>query len=318
MPNLLRAALTAAVLAAIAVRLRRRARLPRTDPPAPDALPAPRQRRRPGLGRSSALVAGTVAGTVAVLAALALLGTGLWPGQPAREASSPGGSPVRDAAPERAEPPAEFLTEPPEPHALPSRQGSAAPQPCDPGHPVVTVRPLDPQVKRAVNRQWRRIERWLSTNAPKTYAGLGRPGRARTIAVAEAQTGLEFPDDLRASLLRHDGARGFGFGGGVNLRVREIRDAWRARCARDAEGRHRGLVPFGLRPGRGGHALVTAARRDGAAGREGATGRAAAAGDRPSYYALMREVAAALETGAPVDGRRPVVKGGVLRWTRAR
>ena len=89
---------------------------------------------------------------------------------------------------------------------------------------------------RAVNRQWRRIETWLKANAPKSYSTLGKPGRARTIAVAEAQMGLRFPDDLRASLLRHDGAVSakdawaFGFLGNWNQGVRGIRDTWRGRA----------------------------------------------------------------------------------------
>jgi cell wall assembly regulator SMI1 len=68
-----------------------------------------------------------------------------------------------------------------------------------------------------VNRQWRRIEAWLKTNAPRSHRTLGKPGKAETIAAAEARMGLPFPDDLRASLLRHDGTVfvkdtwGFGF-----------------------------------------------------------------------------------------------------------
>src|SRR5690606_18834318 len=100
----------------------------------------------------------------------------------------------------------------------------------------VTIRPIDPGVRRAVNRQWRRIERWLEANAPRTSRTLGTPGRARTIAIAEAQMGVRFPDDLRASLLRHNGATGFGFGGASNLSIREIRDTWRLECGQDPAG----------------------------------------------------------------------------------
>ncbi|MFC7587624.1 hypothetical protein ACFQYP_31040 [Nonomuraea antimicrobica] len=81
---------------------------------------------------------------------------------------------------------------------------------CSPAPRPVTVRPIDPEVKRAVDRQWRRVERWLKANAPRTYRTLGAPGRAGTIAVAESQMGVDFPDDLRASLLRHNGSRGEG------------------------------------------------------------------------------------------------------------
>ncbi|WP_049566416.1 SMI1/KNR4 family protein [Nonomuraea sp. SBT364] len=314
MPNLLRAALTAAVLAAIAVRLRRRARLPRTEPPAPGAAldaaldyapgstSRPRPRLRPGkLGRLGALVAATVA----VLAALAYLGPGAWPGQSVRDTFASVSGPVRHAA---AEPGGAAPSGPPEPDGPTSRELQAGePDPCAPPRGAVTVRPVDPRVKRAVDRQWRRIERWLRANAPRTHAALGRPGRARTIAVAEAQMGVKFPDDLRASLLRHDGARGFGFGGAINLGVREIRDAWRLRCAHAATtapagGWDAGIIPFGRLPGRGGYAV---------------TGPAGTSG-RPTYYAMMRAVAVALETGTPIDGRRPAVRRGVLRWTHTR
>jgi hypothetical protein len=78
--------LTAAVLLAIAVRLRRRARLTGARPaPAP---PPPR------LGPRGVLVAGTVA----VLAALAFLGAGLWPGQSVRTPMTILDAPVQDVA----------------------------------------------------------------------------------------------------------------------------------------------------------------------------------------------------------------------------
>lgn len=69
MPNLVRMALTAAVLLAIAVRLRRRSRLTGTRP-----APAPPPAR---LGPRGVLVAGTVA----VLAALVFIGPGPRAGQ---------------------------------------------------------------------------------------------------------------------------------------------------------------------------------------------------------------------------------------------
>jgi hypothetical protein len=307
--KLLRTALTAAVLVAIAVRLRRRARLPEIPPARPAPPPG---NRLDGLGV-------LVAGTMAVLGGLAFLGPGLWPGQRVDDPYSITGHPVPQAVPTRTagpivpattEQPAVVLPALPDPH-------------CDPAPGPVTVRPLDPAVKRAVDRRWRRVERWLRANAPKTYATLGRPGRARTIAVAEAQMGVRFPDDLRASLLRHNGARGFGFGywfdGAVNLGIRGIRDSWRELCARDGtdlgpwNGR---MIPYLYYPGReeGGLEYATVDAADGTVIWDDEAGMAPR---HSSYYALMGAVADALETGAPLDGRRPEVRRGTLRWELA-
>ncbi len=176
-----------------------------------------------------------------------------------------------------------------------------------------TVRPISPRVRAAVNRQWRRIERWLRENAPRTYASLGAPGRAGTIALAEAQTGLELPDDLRASLLRHNGVSGppgarFSLGGEQVRGIREIRDQWRESCASrvgrgDPIGR---LVRVGT--------LIEV---------DADTGHVVASMVRPepiwpSYHAMLRDMADALEQGRPVLGARATVKGGLLRWSDAR
>lgn len=82
MPNLVRVVLTAAVLVAIALRLRRTRpapRLRRTRPAPPPRVPAPLV----GLGLLGALVAGTVA----VLAGAAFLGPNLWWGHSAENTS---------------------------------------------------------------------------------------------------------------------------------------------------------------------------------------------------------------------------------------
>ncbi|MCA2226796.1 hypothetical protein LDL49_36930 [Nonomuraea sp. NEAU-L178] len=183
-------------------------------------------------------------------------------------------------------------------------------------------------MKRAVDRQWRRVERWLKANAPKTYATLGRPGRARTIAVAEAQMGVDFPDSLRASLLRHNGSRGagaFGFGassdGAVNLGIRDIRDTWRTLCANDGRdpaiewwsGRTIPFLSFGQREGGDGEYAVV----DSIGGKVGWDGTISGMSPRPpSYYALMRTVADSLENRTEFDGWRPTVTRGVLRWEK--
>ncbi|TDB99612.1 hypothetical protein E1267_37040 [Nonomuraea longispora] len=299
MLKLVRLALTAAVVTAIVVRLRRRARMPETPSPPPAR---PRPAGRTGMGLAWAGIAAVVALTL--VAALA-----------PTEAQETATARRRAYEEEQDASTARMLA-------------SAQPQPwavaddgCVPERRVARVRPVDPKVRRAVNRQWRRIERWLKANAPRTYRTLGAPGRARTIAIAEAQMGMDFPDDLRASLLRHNGSRGagaFGFSrdGTPILGARQIRDAWRAQCARERADAGRDpagedvsdrAIPFLGVDGR--RAVLDS--MDGAVGWEGAGPRL------PSYHALMRAVADALETGAEIDGRRPVVRRGVLRWDNA-
>ncbi|MCF6475468.1 hypothetical protein FAF44_45005 [Nonomuraea sp. MG754425] len=305
MLKLVRFALTTAILTAIAVRLRRRARTP-GRPPVPPA-PAPAAR-----GAGMGLVWAGIAVIVALVLTAALL-----PGRASEDTPEPPDGPGRARAarqeiPQSPATPTSTLTSTQAPAAVPDSRCSPEPRP-------VTVRPVDPKVRRAVNRQWRRVERWLKANAPRTYRTLGAPGRARTIAIAESQMGVDFPDDLRASLLRHNGSRGpdaFGFGfwpgGAANLGTRDIRDAWRASCSGERTGAER-LIPF-LRQARpGAYAVVDSA--GGAVGwddQDSATAPGAA-----SYYALMRTVADALERGTPVGDRRPAVERGVLRWRDA-
>ncbi|MBG0816249.1 SMI1/KNR4 family protein [Planomonospora sp. ID82291] len=214
-------------------------------------------------------------------------------------------------APERAEP-----------------YGAAPDRDCTPSARAPVVRRPDPRAVRAVNRQWARIERWLKANAPATYRTLAGPARARTIAVAEAQMGLRFPDDLKASLLRHNGARSSGTSAGFPFflhtiaDVRGIRDAWRSLCAIDGEdgtdprtewwdGR---MIPIGA-DGLGNHLVIDSVRRDvGESDHEGSLGFTP--GDVPirSHHALLRMTADALESGGSIGYWRPVVDGGELSW----
>ncbi|MFB4264439.1 SMI1/KNR4 family protein [Nonomuraea sp. GTA35] len=322
MLKLVRLALTAAILTAIAVRLRRRAGMPERRPVTPAPAP-PARRTRMGL------VWAAIAAIVAVTLTAALV-----PGSAGRATPAPTG-PAKAMTQEearlaalRAQAAQQATSRPP---STPTPAPAEIPDPhCSPAPRPVTVRPVDPRVKRAVDRQWRRIERWLKANAPRTYRTLGAPGRARTIAIAEAQMGVDFPDDLRASLLRHNGSRGtdgFGFGawfyGASNLSIRDIRDTWRHMCRLDptdrgddpwAEFWNGRLIPFlyfaGREDGSAQWAVVDSA--DGAAGWDDTI--AGLAPRTPSYYALVRAVADALEKGTEFDGWRPAVKRGVLRW----
>ncbi|MFI7110677.1 hypothetical protein ACIBK9_30500 [Nonomuraea sp. NPDC050227] len=321
MLKLVRQALTAAVLIALAVRLRRRARLPRAEPPPSVPVPAPR-RRRAGTVLSWLVIAVVVTLTLG----FALMGTSVQRGALAlvravteqQEPPPAGPEPVTPVTPMTAvtpvEPPAEPVAT-----AQPTPAASAAQAPnCAPRRRPIDPRRVAPDVKRAVDVQWRRIERWLRSNAPRTYRTLGGPVRARTIAVAESQMGVDFPDALRASLLRHNGARGAGVlgfrpGVGDHLTVRGIRDAWREMCARRPAGSWDGLlIPIlSYTAADGATAYATVSSADGTV--SGVTGRRLR-----SSYTLLRTVADALERGGAIDGRRPVVTGGVLRWKPAR
>ncbi|MGC5015424.1 SMI1/KNR4 family protein [Streptosporangium sp. DT93] len=222
------------------------------------------------------------------------------------------------------------MSEPAPPEPAP---GPSADADCRPVTAAPRVRPVDPRVTRAVNRQWRRIERWLAANAPESRRTLGEPGRAGTIAVAEAQTGLRFPDSLRASLLRHDGSFSsgdtwaFGFQGDANLSVRGIRDTWRMLCGIDArdesetdspgprsewwDGR---MIPISA-DGLGNHLVIDSVERDvGQTDHEGIMDFTVGGTRIRSYHALLKATADALETGGSVGYMRPVVVGGKLEW----
>ncbi|MEV5556447.1 SMI1/KNR4 family protein [Nonomuraea wenchangensis] len=312
MLKLVRLALTAAVLTAIAIRLRRRARLPdrRTEP-----SPPPRG-GSVGHARMGLVWAG-IAALVALVLTVALI-----PGRTLGAASAQRTPVGVTPSPQSSLTPSPPAVTPPAGTPTPESGGSA----CAAVSRPVAVRPIDPAVRRAVNRQWRRVERWLRANAPRTYRTLAGPGRAATIAVAEAQMGVDLPDDLRASLLRHNGSRGrwaFGLGfwadGSANLGIRQIRDAWRLLCGRSAAGGWEGTwIPFlattdpAAAPS---YAAPSYAVADAAGGGLLWEGEEGGMSPRmPSYYTLVRAVADALEHGTPLDGRQPVVVRGVLRW----
>ncbi|MFI7700836.1 SMI1/KNR4 family protein [Nonomuraea sp. NPDC049480] len=320
MLKLVRLALTAAILTAIAVRLRRRAGMPGRRPE-PAAV-------RPARGPRMGLVWAAIAAIVVVALAAALIPT------EAQEASAAGWRAYQDEQAAMTATPGDPATPRPTasgsvPAFTPARTPAEIPDPnCSPALRPVTVRPIDRKVGRAVGRQWRRIERWLKVNAPRTYRTLGDPGRARTIAVAESQMGVDFPDDLRASLLRHNGSKGrsvFGFWyyGLHALSIREIRDAWRSLCSWQRtdlgtdpateywNGRMIPFLYFEMRDSSYSEYAVV----DSAGGAVGWDDTISGMSPRlPSTYALLRAVADALERGKEIDGWRPAVKRGVLRW----
>ncbi|MFF0576446.1 SMI1/KNR4 family protein [Streptosporangium saharense] len=197
---------------------------------------------------------------------------------------------------------------------------------CHPAARRPHLRARNPRVTRAVNRQWVRIERWLRVNAPRTYGTLAAPARPGTIAVAEAQMGLRLPEDLRASLLRHNGG-GVSLLGEDPLDVRRIRDSWRMLCEVDGTDDHLAeekdersewwdgrMIPF-TADGTGCYLLVDSVVRDvGRSCEDSPIGFTPGGVRVKSYYALLKATADALETGGRIGYWRPRAVEGVLDW----
>ncbi|XVQ88678.1 hypothetical protein ACQP2K_15050 [Microbispora siamensis] len=171
------------------------------------------------------------------------------------------------------------------------------------------VRPISRPVTAAVNRQWRRIEKWLKAHAPRTYVSLNGPASRRLVATAEARLGMRIPDSLRASLLRHNGARGTAAfqlpWKHAIMGARGVVSSWPAACQMG------GGIPFAYSSDYDDY-LVT----------NSATGGVGSADwelpyyedEWSSYYALLKATADALAEGGPVGGSVPVVREGILEW----
>ncbi|MEV0201789.1 SMI1/KNR4 family protein [Nonomuraea sp. NPDC050691] len=210
----------------------------------------------------------------------------------------------------------------------------AVPDPdCHPPSRTLPVRAPDAKATRAVHRQWRRIERWLETNAPRSRRTLAGPAEPAAVAAVEARMGRRFPDDLRASLLRHDGTLavkdtwGFGFLGHVTVSAQEMLDTWRGLCDIDDEdyggtksdprsewwdGR---MLPIGY-DGVGNHLVVDSVKRDvGETDHEGSMSFAPGGVRIRSYHALLKAVADALEQGGSIGYLKPEAVAGQLEWT---
>ncbi|MFI0417586.1 SMI1/KNR4 family protein [Spongiactinospora sp. 9N601] len=195
---------------------------------------------------------------------------------------------------------------------------------------TLPVRPIDPQVSARINAAWDRIERRLAANAPTTLGKLGRPATEQQIAAWEHDNANRLPDDLRASLLRHDGADD-GFGSGFRVPPEHrlaglsgITEMHRANCrdlvvdgppeaADPLTGSwHGSLVPFAaggsrqlfLRPGDG---RIGVKKWNANVRYDGPTGWT-------SYLALLEAVAGALESGTALHGLYPVVIRCELHW----
>ncbi len=81
-----------------------------------------------------------------------------------------------------------------------------------------------------MDQVWERIEAWLAVNAPAVAAGLNPPASPEAVAETERFLDVQFPDDLRASYLRHDGQQPnspWMLEGWEWLSLDRIRDEWK-------------------------------------------------------------------------------------------
>jgi cell wall assembly regulator SMI1 len=81
-----------------------------------------------------------------------------------------------------------------------------------------------------MDQVWRRIEAWLAVNAPTIAAGLHPPASAHELAETERFLGVQFPEAVRASYLRHDGQAHDSpwlLEGWEWLSLARIRDEWK-------------------------------------------------------------------------------------------
>ncbi|GAA4043201.1 hypothetical protein [Nonomuraea soli] len=361
MANILRALLTAAVLAAIVVRLRRRGSRTKAEPVPSPAPKAGESRESPGSTGSRWVPVSVAAGALVITLAVVLTPS-VSRGERADSVAGPHVTPAASAAPgfratgwmfgsrttgsqntasptgsqNTASPTGSLATASPtgplatgspigaeaDPAAGPTPSPSVTPPPlaCPAPRRTVTVRAISPQVRQAVARQWRRIERWMAANAPRSLAELGGRGRVGTVAVAEARMGVDLPDDLRASLLRHDGGLilppmqvGPAYG------TRQILRSWREHCAGgggvlvradDGSWAVRPVIPVAsfawLDPVTGAVDYTLPQSSSSFPVRLGA-----------SWAHALRAVAVALEGDLPVNGFRPRVVDGRLRWETA-
>ncbi|MGF1583190.1 MAG: SMI1/KNR4 family protein [Gemmataceae bacterium] len=93
---------------------------------------------------------------------------------------------------------------------------------------------------------WKRIESWLATKAPHILAELNPPASARQLAETKQFLGVQFPEVVRATYLRHNGQTGGGMLDGREwLSPERIRRKWKARRDLFASGQFEGIQSKG-------------------------------------------------------------------------
>ena len=81
-----------------------------------------------------------------------------------------------------------------------------------------------------MDQVWDRIEAWLSLHAPAIAAGLNPPASVEALDATERFLGVELPDDVRSSYLRHDGQpqdSPWMLEGWEWLSLERLRDEWK-------------------------------------------------------------------------------------------
>jgi len=173
-----------------------------------------------------------------------------------------------------------------------------------------------------VANAWQRIEGWLAAKAPDTRASLRAGADSATVADAQRRLGLRFPDDLVASLQRHDGCE---WSRGHFTLAGPFRPAAVADIVKSHVETEKVLAQFEGYWDR--HLLMFASTNtdwwlvvdcepgDGH-GRVGTWngGEGVSWSEWPSIGALLSDVADALEAGHPVGEWVPVAFGGELDW----
>jgi cell wall assembly regulator SMI1 len=92
-----------------------------------------------------------------------------------------------------------------------------------------------------VSAIWERIERWYANHVPQRLAQLGPPASDEDLAALQVATGLSLPDDVRASLSRHNGNSfiyGFDY-----LNTGWAAEVWQRLTTRLEQGQFQGLIP---------------------------------------------------------------------------
>jgi hypothetical protein len=167
---------------------------------------------------------------------------------------------------------------------------------------------------------WLRIERWLAAKAPDAHASLRAGADSAEVADAQRRLGLRFPDDLMASLQRHDGcewSRGHFTVAGP-FRPAPVADIVELHLVTEEvlaqfEGYwDRRLLMFAAT--NSDYWLVVDCEPGNRHGRVGRWSQGVSWTEWPSIGAMLSDVAAALETGRPVGEWVPVAFGGELYW----